>query len=80
MSPKKVNFLYCEYCGWKKVCRDYSTIKSYEIEDKKFKCQSCGRLIKLKLIEDYQKKLKIELDNKSKKEEFEKWIKENAQE
>ena len=36
MSPKKVNFLYCEYCGWKKVCRDYSTIKSYEIEDDKY--------------------------------------------
>lgn len=77
---KNVYLLYCEYCGWKKTSRDYLEIQKYEYDSKKFRCKSCGRLIKLKLIEDQQKKLNVELDNKSKKEEFENWIKENAQE
>ena len=76
---KKVNFLYCDYCGWKKVCRDASAIEIYKSNDK-FKCQSCGRLIKLRLIYDAQKKLNIQINNEEKKEEFENWIKENLEE
>lgn len=66
----RVNFYYCEYCSWKKTTRDSVDLK---------KCPSCGRLIKLKLIEDYQKKIDLENKNAQQKKEFEIWIKENLE-
>jgi 5-methylcytosine-specific restriction endonuclease McrA len=80
MNPKKVNFLYCEYCGWKSTNRDISKLKINKLDEDKFKCPNCGRLINLKLIEDHQKKLDLENNNNQKKEEFDSWIKENFKE
>lgn len=78
-TSKKVNFLICEYCGWKKVSRILSELEIHKVDDK-FKCKNCGRLIKLKFVEDAQNKLDLENKNTQKKEEFEKWTKENFQE
>lgn len=77
---KKVNFLICDYCGWKKVSRDIEKIKIHKISEDKYRCPKCGRLVSLRLIDDVQKKLSIEMESIARKEEFEKWTKENFQE
>jgi len=77
---KKVNFLLCDYCAWKKTFRNFDELKIHQIEESKFRCPQCGRLIKLRLVEDTQKKLNIEINSEERKEEFKKWTKENFQE
>ena len=77
---KKANLLICDYCGWKVTCRNLSDLKIHKIQDDKFRCPQCGRLIKLRLIEDTHNKLKNEMNNTERKEQFEQWIKENFQE
>lgn len=62
------SILYCEYCNWKKILRN-------EENEKNFKCESCGRLIKNKKISDPQKELEKELKKEQEKKELENWIK-----
>lgn len=66
----KANFYYCDYCNWKKTTRILLETK---------KCPSCGRPIKSRKVEDYQKKIELENKSNQQKKEFEVWIKENLE-
>ena len=77
---KTANILYCEYCNWKKITKDFSDIKLKEVfqekQSKSYKCPSCGRLIKSKKINDPQKELENDIAKEKQNEELKKWAQE----
>ena len=80
MKTNKVYVIYCEYCNWKTVAKDFSKLKLNEVpsesKNKKFKCPSCGRLITSKQAPDPQKELEIKENKEKHLEEYKKWIEE----
>lgn len=68
----KVDFFYCEFCGWKKISRE--KLENFT------KCKKCGRLLKVKKMEDFQLKNKIKILHDEKNEEFNNWVKNNFEE
>lgn len=76
------NIIYCEYCNWKKLTKNFSDLNIKEIitssDDKrrKFRCPSCGRLIIAKKTLDPQKDLEISKRRQKQKEDLEKWTEE----
>lgn len=77
---KTTNLIYCDYCNWKAVTKDFSDLKIKEIksEDKnrKFKCPKCGRLITSKKVQDPQGELEQKIHKQKQSEDLEKWMEE----
>jgi DNA-directed RNA polymerase subunit RPC12/RpoP len=75
-----MNIIYCDYCGWKKLTKDFSDLSLVEVKSedekiKKFKCPSCGRLIRSRKSEfDPQKDIDLRLKKQRQKEELKNWV------
>lgn len=77
---KTINILYCDYCNWKKITKDFSDVGLTKVSEgkdfKSYKCPSCGRLIKSKKTFDPQKELEIKINKEKQNEELKKWMQE----
>lgn len=75
---KTINILYCDYCNWKKITKDFSDVDLKEVDSgkdyKSYKCPSCGRLIKSKKTSDPQKELINRIKKEKQNEELKKWM------
>lgn len=79
------NIIYCDYCGWKKITKDFSDlgeikeINNHSTDDnknRKFRCPSCGRLVKSRQALDPQKDVDLKLKKESQKEQMKSWTQE----
>ena len=76
-----MNIIYCDFCGWKKLTKDFSDLSLVEVKSedekiKKFKCPSCGRLIRSRKQFDPQKDIELKLKKDIQKEELKNWVEE----
>lgn len=75
-----INIIYCEYCNWKTLTKDFSDVNLKEIpsddKNKKFKCPKCGRLISSKKIQDPQNELEKKIHKEKQSEDLKKWMEE----
>jgi DNA-directed RNA polymerase subunit RPC12/RpoP len=74
MKTKMISILYCDSCNWKRLFRNSDDIDLKEFGDKRYKCLSCGRMLKLKKAPDPQKDLDLAINKEKQKKEMENWL------
>lgn len=73
-----INILYCDYCSWKKLSSDLDKLDILEIKQsdekiRKFRCPSCGRLIRARKALDPQYEVDLKKRKENQKEELKAW-------
>jgi DNA-directed RNA polymerase subunit RPC12/RpoP len=77
-----INIIFCDYCGWKKLTKDFSESDLVEVKNssenqiRKFKCQKCGRLVRSRKAQDPQKDLDLRIKKENQKEQTKIWTQE----